>query len=45
MIYLEEHRDVGDSVKKAEKLAIEHEEYAANAMVCFDFGKKNKYLV
>uniref|UniRef100_A0AC34QR85 Uncharacterized protein n=1 Tax=Panagrolaimus sp. JU765 TaxID=591449 RepID=A0AC34QR85_9BILA len=32
MIYLEEHRDVGDSAKKAEQLAVEHEEYAANAM-------------
>uniref|UniRef100_A0A7E4V5K9 Guanine nucleotide exchange factor DBS-like spectrin-like domain-containing protein n=1 Tax=Panagrellus redivivus TaxID=6233 RepID=A0A7E4V5K9_PANRE len=32
MIYLEEHRDVGDSVKRAEELADEHEEYAANAM-------------
>ena len=34
MIYLEEHRDVGDSVRRAEELAAEHEEYAINAMVC-----------
>lgn len=33
MIYLEEHRDVGDSVKRAEELAMQHEEYATNAMV------------
>uniref|UniRef100_A0AC34GP61 Uncharacterized protein n=1 Tax=Panagrolaimus sp. ES5 TaxID=591445 RepID=A0AC34GP61_9BILA len=32
MIYLEEHRDVGDSVHKAEELARQHEEYASNAM-------------
>ncbi|KAE9555927.1 hypothetical protein FO519_000907 [Halicephalobus sp. NKZ332] len=32
MIYLEEHRDVGDSVRRAEELAAEHEEYAVNAM-------------
>jgi len=32
MIYLEEHRDVGDSVRRAEELAAEHEEYAINAM-------------
>lgn len=35
MIYLEEHRDVGDSVHKADELAHQHEEYASNAMVSF----------
>ncbi|KAH7698415.1 hypothetical protein AAVH_34492, partial [Aphelenchoides avenae] len=32
MIYLEEHREVGDSVERAQQLAEEHEEYANNAM-------------
>jgi hypothetical protein len=35
MIYLEEHRDVGDSVDRARQLATDHEEYAENAMVSF----------
>ena len=42
MIYLEEHRDVGDSVRRAEELAAEHEEYAINAMVCL---LNNCYLI
>lgn len=33
MIYLEEHREVGDSVERAARLAEEHEEYASNAIV------------
>uniref|UniRef100_A0A1I7RJS6 CRAL-TRIO domain-containing protein n=2 Tax=Bursaphelenchus xylophilus TaxID=6326 RepID=A0A1I7RJS6_BURXY len=32
MIYLEEHRDVGDGVEKARKLAEDHDEYAETAM-------------
>jgi hypothetical protein len=33
MIYLEEHRDVGDGVERARQLATDHEEYAEAAMV------------
>jgi hypothetical protein len=33
MIYLEEHRDVGDGVDKAHQLAVAHEQYAEAAMV------------
>ncbi|KAI6192215.1 DH domain-containing protein [Aphelenchoides bicaudatus] len=32
MIYLEEHRDVGDGVERARQLATDHEEYAETAM-------------
>jgi hypothetical protein len=35
MIYLEEHRDVGDSVMRARQLATDHEEYAEAAMVLY----------
>lgn len=40
MIYLEEHREVGDSVDRAQQLAEEHEEYANNAMVRINFPRK-----
>lgn len=33
MLHLEEHRDVGDGVETANRLAIEHEDYSAMAMV------------
>lgn len=41
MIYLEEHRDVGDGVDRAHRLATEHEEYAENAMV----GQPSKHYL
>lgn len=34
MIYLEEHREVGDGPEKAEQLAEAHSEYSQQAMVC-----------
>lgn len=39
MIYLEEHREVGDSVERAEVLADEHKEYVQMAKVCFYYLK------
>lgn len=33
MIYLEEHREVGDGTEKAEQLSIAHQEYTLMAMV------------
>lgn len=36
MLYLEEHRDVGNCVESAKRLAEEHDCYANLAIVYFD---------
>ena len=33
MIYLEEHRAVGDSAEKADQLLVQHEQYMKEALV------------
>lgn len=38
MIYLEEHREVGDGPEKAEQLAKIHEDYSEIAMVNSQFS-------